>query len=114
MQHNLGLFIKNPCQGLLQGPEMCQATFNENQSQVGQTKPPVMLCLSPCLMLSMRCVSVSGFAMRGGICRCVCVVAGGACTSNSAHERVMQQEQLSSIVSSANFQRASFHLSMLE
>ncbi len=64
-------------------------------------KAPVMLCLSlPVVLspkLSTRCVAVSGSACyEGGMC-------GGkgakACTTNSAHERLMQQEQLSSIVS---------------
>lgn len=64
-------------------------------------KAPIMLCLSlPVVLspkLSTRCVAVSGSARyEGGMC-------GGkgakACTTNSAHERLMQQEQLSSIVS---------------
>lgn len=64
-------------------------------------KAPVMLCLPlavlPSPKLCTRCVAVSGSACyEGGMC-------GGkgakACTTNSAHERLMQQEQLSSIVS---------------
>lgn len=60
-----------------------------------------MLCLSlpvvPSPKLSMRFVAAAGSARcEGGMC-------GGkgakACTTNSAHERLMQQEQLSSIVS---------------
>lgn len=51
----------------------------------------------PFAKLSMRCAAASGSARyKGGMC-------GGkgaeACTTNSAHERLMQREQLSSIVS---------------
>lgn len=64
-------------------------------------KALVMLCLFLAIFLSpklsTRCVAVSGSAcyeggMRGG-------KGAKACTTNSAHERLMQQEQLSSIVS---------------
>lgn len=60
-------------------------------------KAPVMLCLClpifPSPKLSTRCVAVSGSACYGG------GKGAKACTTNSAHERLMQQEQLSSIVS---------------
>lgn len=64
-------------------------------------KAPVMLCLSlPVFLspkLSTRCVAASGSACYEGR-----HVRGEgrakACTTNSAHERLMQQEQLSSIV----------------
>lgn len=60
-------------------------------------KASVMLCLPLPPKSYVRCVAVSGSACyEGGMC-------GGkgakACTTNSVHERLMQQEQLSSIVS---------------
>lgn len=71
--------------------------FCKKQSEICQTKPlscfvfASLSFLSP--KLSTRCVAVSGSACYGG------GKGAKACTTNSAHERLMQQEQLSSIVS---------------
>lgn len=82
------------------GHNICWATLQKAIIDLSN-KAPVMLCLSlavfPSPKLSTRCVAVSGSACyEGGMC-------GGkgakACTTNSAHERLMQREQLSSIVS---------------
>lgn len=83
------------------GTQNILSHFCEKKSQICQTKP-LSCFVFPSPSLSLRSFPRGAFAVSGSA-RCEGGMCGGkgakACTTNSAHERLMQQEQLSSIVS---------------